>query len=312
MVPNHFHKRDGFRGEISFVLPQDVVAQSAQHPLTHALYVTDIGFYPAARYHFRERPRGATENILILCTNGRGWVQLHDSRLTVGPHEAVVIPCNIRHAYGAAASDPWTIYWGHFAGEWSRYFVSRLKDRSPALAVSETAEKRALQTFAAVFETLRRGYTVENVISSGLGFGEILGALMFANELFHPSLENDANRRIDLTIQHMLSAIEENLDLPQLSAKACLSVTHYSKLFKMKTGFSPIEYFTRLKVQHACHYLDSTDWKVYAISERLGYADPYYFSRVFHKVMGVSPYQYRTRHLHRGAEAGLSIEGSPE
>ncbi len=174
--------------------------------------------------------------------------------------------------------------------------MSRLKDRDLVLPVGGTAIKRAIQTFCAIFETLQRGYTAENVISSGLGFGEILGAIMFANESFHPDLENDANKRIDLTIQYMLSAIEDNLDLQQLSTKACLSVTHYSKLFKMKTGFSPIEYYTRLKVQHACHYLDSTDWKVYAVSEKLGYADPYYFSRVFHKVMGMSPYQYRTRH----------------
>jgi AraC-like DNA-binding protein len=296
MLPRCFQKKDGFRGEVSFVLPHDAVRFSAQHPLTHALYVTDIGYYPAAKYHFRERAGGALENILILCTGGHGWVQLQRTRLTVHRGEAVIIPSDVQHSYGASAGDPWTIYWGHFSGEWSRYFVSRLKDCNPILPVSETAGRRALQTFAAIFEALRRGYTAENLISTGLGFGEILGALMFANESFHPDLENEANRRIDLTIQHMLSAIECNLDLQQLSAKARLSVTHYSKLFKMKTGFSPMEYYTRLKVQHACHYLDSTDWKVYAISEKLGYADPYYFSRVFHKIMGVSPYRYRTRH----------------
>ena len=273
MVPRYFQKRDGFRGEIAFVLPHDVVRLSAQHPLTHSLHVTDIGFYPAAKYHFRERDRGAPVEILILCTAGTGWVQVRDLRLTVHRDEAVIIPRDVRHAYGASSHDPWTIYWGHFSGDWSRYFVSRLKDRHLVLPVSETARNRAVQTFNSIFETLRRGYTAENLISSGLGFAEILGALMFANESFHPDLENDANRRIDLTIQYMLSAIEENLDLQQLSAKACLSVTHYSKLFKTKTGFLPMEYFTRLKVQHACYYLDSTNWKVYAVSEKLGYAD---------------------------------------
>ena len=161
--------------------------------------------------------------------------------------------------------------------------------------LGSAAIRRVLQTFESIFHALRRGYTVENVISSGLGFGEILGSIMFANELYHPDLENDANRRIDATIEHMLANIQASITLSDLAKRAVLSVTRYSQLFKKKTGYSPIEYFSRLKIQHACHLLDATEWKIYAISQKVGYADPYYFSRVFHKIMGLSPLQYRRR-----------------
>ncbi|KAA2301349.1 helix-turn-helix transcriptional regulator, partial [Clostridioides difficile] len=83
--------------------------------------------------------------------------------------------------------------------------------------------------------------------------------------------------------------------LKELAAHARLSVPHYSQLFKQATGHSPIDYFLRLKIQHSCRYLDFTDWTVKQISSELGFKDPYYFSRLFSKMMGRSPTDYRNK-----------------
>lgn len=54
-----------------------------------------------------------------------------------------------------------------------------------------------------------------------------------------------------------------------------------------------MEYFIHLKIQRACRYLTLTRFSIKQISLTLGYSDQYYFSRIFHKVMGVSPLAYR-------------------
>uniref|UniRef100_UPI00262A74C7 helix-turn-helix transcriptional regulator n=1 Tax=uncultured Alcanivorax sp. TaxID=191215 RepID=UPI00262A74C7 len=59
------------------------------------------------------------------------------------------------------------------------------------------------------------------------------------------------------------------------------------------TGQTPMQAFQRIKVSHACYLLDITEETVVQIAARLGYDDPYYFSRLFKKQMGVSPQQYR-------------------
>ena len=295
MTTRYFRKKDGFSGEVSFVLPKDILQMSARHPLIHTLYNTDIGYYPHARNHFRERPSGAEENIVIFCTAGKGWIDTEGSHIVIGQNEAIIVPNGTAHTYGADETDPWTIYWGHFKGESAQYFIRRLEASDELIGVSERARQRVLNTFNAMFATLQGGYTMESVISTALGFAEVLGTLVFANEDFHPDLESAANRRIDMTIQYMLSRVESTVTLREIASKACLSATRYIQLFKVKTGYSPIEYFTRLKIQRACHYLDATNMKVYAISQKLSYSDPYYFSRVFHKVMGVSPRMYRDR-----------------
>ena len=47
--------KDGFTGERSIVLPQMIVEMEERDPLVSSLYITDIGYYPKASHHFRER-----------------------------------------------------------------------------------------------------------------------------------------------------------------------------------------------------------------------------------------------------------------
>ncbi|NBC64857.1 MAG: AraC family transcriptional regulator [Bacteroidetes bacterium] len=91
----------------------------------------------------------------------------------------------------------------------------------------------------------------------------------------------------------MKNNVDQNLKLKELAEHASFSVSHYSTLFKKKTGFAPIEYFIHLKIQRACQYLDLTSLHVYEIAETLGYTDPHYFSRLFQNIMGVSPTKFR-------------------
>jgi AraC-like DNA-binding protein len=79
-----------------------------------------------------------------------------------------------------------------------------------------------------------------------------------------------------------------------MAEHAELSESHFSRLFKEQTGHSPVDYFIYLKMQHACSMLTLTQSTVKEISDTLGYSDAYYFSRLFKKVIGVSPREYRS------------------
>lgn len=57
--------------------------------------------------------------------------------------------------------------------------------------------------------------------------------------------------------------------------------------------YSTIDYFIQIKIQQACQLLDYSNLRINEISSRIGYEDPYYFSRIFKKVTGVSPDNYK-------------------
>jgi transcriptional regulator GlxA family with amidase domain len=81
--------------------------------------------------------------------------------------------------------------------------------------------------------------------------------------------------------------------LEELATSAGVSTTHYSALFRRHTGFAPIDFVIRLRVQQACRLLDTTNMSVGDVAECVGYEDPYYFTRCFRRVMGCAPRQYR-------------------
>ena len=99
----------------------------------------------------------------------------------------------------------------------------------------------------------------------------------------------------DLTksIEFMRANVARSLTLLELSRHSGLSPTRFSAIFREQTGSSPVDHHIRLRMQAACHYLDTTALSVKEVAAKLGYDDPYYFSRIFQKTLGCSPLAYR-------------------
>ena len=74
------HLREGFAGQEMFVIPRPVLAHARRHPLVRGLFPTDIGWYPKARYHYRDRLKGAPEDHLMMCMDGHGFVVVNDKK----------------------------------------------------------------------------------------------------------------------------------------------------------------------------------------------------------------------------------------
>jgi len=81
--------------------------------------------------------------------------------------------------------------------------------------------------------------------------------------------------------------------LEELASEAGLSVPHFSTLFRRQTGYAPIDYLIRQRVREACRLLDTTSGSISMIANAVGYQDPYYFTRMFRRIMGCSPRAYR-------------------
>ena len=108
--------KDGFSGECSIVLPQITIEMEQNDPLVSSLHITDIGYYPHAESHFRERLQPISEYVLIYCMDGEGWFKLEEQEYKVRANQFFILPPNRPHTYGADKDNPWTIYWIHFTG----------------------------------------------------------------------------------------------------------------------------------------------------------------------------------------------------
>ena len=115
--------KEGFKGERIVVLPGFLIEELKRDPLGRELYITDIGYYPHAGFHYCERKEeDSNEFVLIYCVEGEGWFELDGKRYDVGANQFFILPKYKAHAYGSKAENPWTIYWIHFDGAKCRLF----------------------------------------------------------------------------------------------------------------------------------------------------------------------------------------------
>ncbi len=108
-----------------------------------------------------------------------------------------------------------------------------------------------------------------------------------------PERGNETLQNVERSLAYMREHLNQPLQVATLAALANVSPSHFYALFKQLTGLSPMDYFTRLRMRHACRLLDSTPASVKEVAAALGYDDPFYFSRVFKTVNQVPPSQYR-------------------
>ena len=277
-----------------FVIPRPVLAEARRHPLVRGLYPTDVGWYPQARYHYRDRVNGAPEDHLMMCMDGHGYAVVNGKKSHLKPGELLIIPRNCRHTYWAAEDEPWSIYWMHFRGEDSSYYVDRIPQVAEPVAIDQESQREAVRLFRDCLGTLESGYSLPTLIYAAQSARHILSLLLFRNSAM-PMKQRAVSRRMncDAIIEYMHSRIDEPVRLEEFAREAKLSVSHFSEMFRGHTHQSPLSYFTQMKIRAACRLLDLTDKPVKAVAIETGYIDPYYFSRVFKKLMGISPDKYR-------------------
>lgn len=288
MEKNDRKKKDGFVDEQYFIIPTESFGNYAGHPLIRGMYLTDIGFFPRARHHYREREEGTPEYILIYCVEGEGYIHVGGEKYVLHEREAFCIPGGQGHRYYADEKNPWSIFWVHFKGDNVGYFP--LEEKRIVEINSRHAQSRIITLFDLLFQVLERNYTLGNFIYISQVLMLILSEIYFREKVDEAS---EQNRHVTAAIRYMYKHLHENLKLQDIADELKLSKSYINAAFKKYTGRAPVDFFINLKMQEACKLLKSTNLYIIDIGQRLGYNDPYYFSRIFKKMMGVSPKEYR-------------------
>ncbi len=287
-------KKEGFEGQKAIVLPHSVIRMLEKNPVTAPIHITDIGFYPWAQYHYRERQHGCKQHILIFCVGGKGWFKLDNRKYDILPENFFLIPSGTPHSYGADSTEPWSIYWIHFKGSLAVHVAKKLAGINRINPVKADAMDDRIQLFEEIYQTLDKGYGTDNLQYSSMCLWHFLSSFLFINHFKNFLYEKEHNF-IDKVLDFLKNNLSNNYSLKVISGEFGYSASHFSSLFRNRTGYAPLEYFSILKIQRACRYLDFTGMRIKEIASKVGYNDPYYFSRVFHKIMNMSPVDYRQK-----------------
>ncbi len=269
------HIQDGFNNQRLIAIPEKLIKTGT--------YVTNIGYFPNAKYHYMRRTKGCKEHIIILCIAGKGFVSHDGQKKAITSDTLTIIPKDIPHQYGADNDAPWDIYWVHFHTD---------REFPYETITSVCLSKEQSNTYVDIFYNMLHSL-IDNIDTDSLALNT--AALEYMLSLLtrqhrpaklHPQIVID-------TKNYVLSHLDEPLSIKKLvdAAECSKSYLHYT--FKSTFGESPISYLTRIKMDIAANYLRITKMSVKQIAFTLGYKDPYYFSRLFKKLHRFSPKQFR-------------------
>jgi AraC-like DNA-binding protein len=271
------------------LLPQGTVQELAANELSCHCYPLAFGYYPEARGHQMSRP-DPQDYLVIYCTDGQATLDWQGRPVAVSGGDLLLLPPGQAHGYQADSTRPWSLYWMHLDGD-DLPALFRLLDPAASGSIPVGLHAPLVDNFR----------TLLSLVSAGYGNATMLHAASLCRSLLTGSamlMARPAQHRSELDIEalhHLMQQkIDQRLTLNDLARAAGeQSPWQFIRRYRAATGQTPMQAFLHRKIARACYLLEVSDLPVAEVAQRFGFEDPYYFSRVFRKITGVSPSHYR-------------------
>jgi AraC-like DNA-binding protein len=277
------------------------------------------------------RKRSLLDFELVLQCEGSAWIWVETSggSLDVLPGSVAFIPPGLVHSWSVTPGEHIAVHFDlHYQPEVKAYQNFKLQDefveRQPVETVPSfilnyypgpnaatplilplVTPLRQPQLWREQLERLVRIYQTQTQtgLAAQLLINEVLShcLLTIAEDAAYSGLspESTVEKRIISLLTELAVSKQTQLSITGLAEKCGMSQTTFRQAFMRVTGRNPHQYFEQLRIERAAQLLLQTDRTINAIAQAEGYNDPYHFSRVFKRVMGCSPYQFRFKNDHQ-------------
>jgi AraC family transcriptional regulator of arabinose operon len=169
---------------------------------------------------------------------------------------------------------------------WFKYSSSVPECASLYQPIEARFEAHELATIQAIYEKLRHRSDEARTHSTALFAGLLYGWLADWDAQQKAGIKSKA---VWQTIETMHRRVDSNLTVSEMAQEACLSPRRLGQIFQEEVGLSPKQYYDNLRFERASAMLREGVCSVSEVASRLGFQDPYYFSRWFAAKSGVPP-----------------------
>ena len=244
-------------------------------------------------------------------TEGEALLHLPGQDVTLRPHHLYIIPAYTVHSY--ECHGPFSHYYLHtfegFRNEMNLQEVCELPTEVEGDKITEIlfeylcnqqpdaqlpqSDPRSYDTSAQTSDYVARYRDMELWEKM-----ELRGAMLMIMSHFIRQAQPRVwthNKRMKRVLEHIHSHISDNVGVEELAEVASVSKPYFIKLFKQEFGASPVQYINNKKVERAQLLLFTSDKAVKEVAYTLGFSDQNYFIRLFRKVTGITPQEYRRK-----------------
>lgn len=239
------------------------------------------------------RPNGRIDYQLIYIASGTGYFYFdRDTPTRIASGNMVLYHPGEFQKYIYLEEDHPTVYWIHFAGsDINKLFRRHGIDPSVRTILAGTHSYYA-QIFERIISELQLQQAYFEESASILFTQLIIAAARFSHECMLDNA-NISLEEVTRATTYFHEHYREDINIESYIAGSGLSVSSFFRKFKHYTGVTPLQYLINIRLSNAKKLLETTDHSVSEIASLTGYDNALYFSRLFHRHIGMSPRDYK-------------------
>lgn len=255
------------------------------------LYLQEIGVSQAQQPHVSTR-KDLPSYLFFIVTKGSGTLTYQNKTYQLSKGDCVFIDC--RRTYSHRSSDDlWELRWIHFFGSNMDGIYEKFLESGEDPIFRSNNMEVFLQLWKQIFYRVNpTTLTAEMEIYSNLA--TLVSVLLREHENMNAvSYSEHSDQNLQDIKNYLDKHYTDKITLDFLSSQFFINKFYLTRIFKEKFGKSIIDYLLHLRITRAKELLRFTDLSIDEISCECGMNDANYFSRVFKKIEGTTPGQFR-------------------
>lgn len=238
------------------------------------------------------RPKGRLDYQLLYIVSGKTHFYFGGKERIVTAGHMVLIQPRMEQKYEYFGEDKPEVYWVHFTG----CNVKNILRKYEIPLDDPVFYSGASSTYTYLFKEM-----INELQTCKTGFEELL--TMYLKQIFllvqrtrmeeKPSVSTYIQEEIEYARRYFNEHYNEPISIQDYAESRNMSVCWFQRNFKQIVNHTPMQYLLMIRINNAVSLLETTDYGLSEISAIVGYEDPLYFSRLFRKIKGISPRDYR-------------------
>ena len=259
------------------------------------IYLSTCGVQNCFPGHFFG-PGQREEYIIHFICEGKGIYEVDGKTHHLKKGDFFVIPPKTEVYYRADEKEPWDYLWVGFQGVKATTYLKNA-------GIDETHRTGHYSNTSYILACIQqmmlaRTLTYHNELKRQAALLQILAALI---EVHHDTLSDEEQHEyphrvyLQQALDYMNTHLHENIKISTLASHIGIDRSYLSNIFKSTLEISPQEYLLTLRMDKAADLLKNSDKKINLIACEVGYSDPLTFTKMFKKVKGMAPSEWRQK-----------------